>query len=492
MKDYLKQFDTTAEYNTYINGTPDLPNVSLTLDDNEVHYNKYVDYSREYLTFEALESGTFTLTVPTSVTSSYMTSVSYSTDDGANWVTTMIDNTAQTITTPTINAGDKVLWKGIGINASNNSYYSYSIFSSTGDFNVSGNIMSFFYGDNFVGQTDFPSRNQGYFFYRMFYGCIDLISAANLILPATTLATYCYSGMFQGCTSLTTAPELPATTLSVRCYQEMFQGCTSLTTAPELPATTLAQTCYFSMFKGCTSLTTAPELPATTLASGCYSSMFSGCTAITSVPSNYLPVTTLAQSCYSGMFKDCRALTTAPELPATTLADYCYREMLKNTRITTLPELPATTLAQSCYREMFTGCTAITSVPSNYLPVTTLANSCYYSMFQDCRALTTAPELPATTLTSECYSSMFNGCTSLTTAPELPATTLANYCYQSMFYGCRNINSITMLATDISATNCLFNWVNGVAATGTFTKAASATIPTGLNGIPSGWTVVDA
>ena len=34
----------------------------------------------------------------------------------------------------------------------------------------------------------------------------------------------------------------------------MFQGCTSLTQAPELPATTLASYCYYSMFSGCTSL----------------------------------------------------------------------------------------------------------------------------------------------------------------------------------------------------------------------------------------------
>lgn len=36
----------------------------------------------------------------------------------------------------------------------------------------------------------------------------------------------------------------------------MFNGCTSLTTAPELPATTLAQGCYSNMFKGCSSLNT--------------------------------------------------------------------------------------------------------------------------------------------------------------------------------------------------------------------------------------------
>ena len=34
----------------------------------------------------------------------------------------------------------------------------------------------------------------------------------------------------------------------------MFNGCTSLTAAPELPATTLTKDCYYAMFSGCTSL----------------------------------------------------------------------------------------------------------------------------------------------------------------------------------------------------------------------------------------------
>ena len=89
--------------------------------------------------------------------------------------------------------------------------------------------------------------------------------------------------MFNGCTSLTTAPALPVTTLTGSCYKSMFQGCTSLTTAPALPATTLTNSCYSSMFKGCTSLTTAPVLPATTLTGFCYQYMFDGCTSLTTV-----------------------------------------------------------------------------------------------------------------------------------------------------------------------------------------------------------------
>ena len=113
-------------------------------------------------------------------------------------------------------------------------------------------------------------------------GDVDLLLDYSTVKGGNrpSMANYCYSYMFRGCTSLTTAPSLPATTLADYCYSYMFRGCTSLTTAPSLPATTLKPNCYYSMFRGCTSLTTAPSLPATTLANYCYSSMFQGCRKI--------------------------------------------------------------------------------------------------------------------------------------------------------------------------------------------------------------------
>ena len=268
-----------------------------------------------------------------------------------------------------------------------------------------------------------------------------LVDYENYAAVSTANARFCR--LFEGCESLTSAPELPATTLADFCYYNMFRSCTSLTAAPELPATTLAEYCYYLMFYYCTSLTVAPELPATTLANDCYESMFRLCTSLTVAPE--LPATTLAESCYECMFYDCTKLTTAPELPATTLADFCYRYM-----------------------------------------------------FWNCPNLTMAPELPATTLARYCYANMFYGCTSLTTAPELPATTLVDHCYYEMFQNCTNLRNIIVLATDISAKDCLTDWVSGVASSGTFTKAASliqgsetGQIPTGTSGIPEGWTVVN-
>ena len=127
------------------------------------------------------------------------------------------------------------------------------------------------------------------------------------------------------------------------------------------------------------------------------------------------------------------------------------------------------------------------------LPATALTEACYSSMFSNCTSLVTAPELPATTLTIACYMSMFQGCTSLTTAPELPATTLVNNSYNSMFRGCTNLNYIKCLATtNIAGTNA-YNWLYGVASSGTFVKSPNASSwSTGASGIPTNWTVQDA
>ena len=92
-----------------------------------------------------------------------------------------------------------------------------------------------------------------------------------------------FYGLFKDCKALTSAPELPATKLASDCYSCMFKGCTNLNTAPALPATTLAEFCYQGMFKGCTNLKTAPALPAETLVYHCYQSMFGECTNLTSV-----------------------------------------------------------------------------------------------------------------------------------------------------------------------------------------------------------------
>ena len=151
--------------------------------------------------------------------------------------------------------------------------------------------------------------------------------------------------------------------------------------------------------------------------------------------------------------------------------------------------LPATALTEGCYLGLLAD-TSITIAPK--LPATSLAKSCYWNIFLRCTNLVTPSELPATTMKESCYRAMYYG-TSITTAPDLPATTLANYCYYQMFDQTSTLNYIKCLATNISATDCCRTWVRGVAATGTFVKASSMNSwPTGVAGIPEGWTVQNA
>lgn len=166
---------------------------------------------------------------------------------------------------------------------------------------------------------------------------------------------------------------------------------------------------------------------------------------------------------FSNLFYGCTSLVSAPLLPNLVMSEYGYASMFRNTAIATPPALPATTLA----------------------------NACYYAMFYNCQQLTTAPTLPATTLVNNCYTFMFAYCSSLTSAPDLNAATLMNYCYDRMFQNCSRITYVKCLATDISATNCLQNWLNGVSSTGTFIQAEGVEWPRGASGIPTGWVDVE-
>ena len=231
-----------------------------------------VDYSKQYLTFEVVNGGNITITASNTDVAK---TIQYSTDNGSTWTSLTTSTTAQELG-GTLSAGDKVLVKGTNTTYGTSSYY--NSFGGTANVNVYGNIMSLIYGDNFVDKKTLTDR---YTFYRLFPSYTNLLSAKNLILPATTLTSNCYAYMFYGCTSLVNPPQLPATVLAIGCYDDMFAGCTSLIIAPELPATTLAIYCYDSMFLSCISLTTAPILPATTLVRYCYFRMFEGCTNLT-------------------------------------------------------------------------------------------------------------------------------------------------------------------------------------------------------------------
>lgn len=277
------------------------------------------NYYNDYLTFEAIESGTFQFVGYSD------NSLSYSLDSGSTWTTL-----ASGVNTPTVSAGSKILWKGSNLLVGNTTADpGIGKFTASGNFNIEGNIKSLILDDNFTQDADLSSDSNKFLFSNLFDGCTKIISAENMKLPTVYYPYGMTRAMFINCTEMTTAPsELPGLTLSVNCYLAMFQGCTKLTKAPyTLPATTLAQGCYAQMFQNCSSLVIPPsEIAAPTMELYCYQYMFNGCTSLATAPVISATSINGTANC-SNMFKGCVSLTSAPILRPTTLTTNCYRYM---------------------------------------------------------------------------------------------------------------------------------------------------------------------
>lgn len=174
-------------------------------------------YSAMPLTFEIISAGTITYThnfpIPKPI---------YYRKNEGSW--TIIQNNNNGATTINVEEGDIVEFKG------NNDTYAqshtiYDTFSgSTAIFNAYGNIMSLVYGDVLTGGTSLSA----YAFFNLF-AYTKITSAENLILPAQTLSSYSYGGLFEYCTRLLTGPELPANSVQSTSYGFMFMGCSHLT-----------------------------------------------------------------------------------------------------------------------------------------------------------------------------------------------------------------------------------------------------------------------
>ena len=237
--------------------------------------------------------------------------IEVSTDDGLTW-TSKSSSTGGTVL-GTLQVGDTMLIRG------DNSTYSTgtaasNIFTSSGNFELSGNIMSLISSSDFEGLNDLSGT---WAFANMFSSCTGLVSVDNLIIPATGLTEGCYYQTFIGC-SFVNPLQLPATTLAPSCYRGMFNRCANMTNPPLLAPTVLASGCYRYMFAYCTALTSAPELPAQTLVDQCYFAMFSGCTNLnyikclaTSVSASQCKESWVAGVSSSGTFVKSSSITTS-------------------------------------------------------------------------------------------------------------------------------------------------------------------------------------
>ena len=207
--------------------------------------------------------------------------------------------------------------------------------------------------------------------------------------------------------------------------------------------------------------------------------------------SNYPNLSSLSAYAFAGLFQGNTNLRSHDYLDLTlgaeSVGDGTCQEMFAGcSGLKRAPLLPATTLGTGCYVSMFSECTSLTEAPA--LNAKNLAAECYSGMFRSCTSLVTAPELPATNLAEGCYMNMFDNCKALASAPELKAAKLVSGCYAYMFRDCTLLGNVTCLATNPGA-GYTDDWLSGVPSSGTFVKKSGVTWPTGISGIPTGWTV---
>lgn len=254
---------TNVEHAQGVNGIP-------------IGWECVTNFANMYFTIESLQDSN-AIRMQRSKTPNNPT-LSYSLDDGETWTTTTISGT---VTFATINTGDKIIFKGNNTKFAS-AWDTYNYFNATKQFKVYGNIMSIINGDDFKENSEFNSSSTHHFagLFRTTY----IVDSSNLILPALTIYSSSYNGMFRGATALQYGPQMLATTpTGTEACSSMFEGCINLEEPIEINFTTLAKQCCFRMF--CMNrtakittpkMTKSPILRCTEGAEDCYKEMFEG------------------------------------------------------------------------------------------------------------------------------------------------------------------------------------------------------------------------
>lgn len=214
--------------------------------------------------------------------------------DGVNWNTYTVVNYGDTPNVVNLPANGNIYLKGLNTNGfinKNIKDYGQAIYISlSDDYSVGGNILSLCYDDNFTTTT--PTN---LYFYRGIFGG-KLISAANLILPNSLFNSNNILGLlFYRCSYLITPPDLSNLT-TVNCtlptgwgsqdpVTGLFSGCTSLSSVANLSNLTSSNKTFNGMYQNCSSLTVGEDLRnfTTDTSSIAFTLFYSGCSNLSTV-----------------------------------------------------------------------------------------------------------------------------------------------------------------------------------------------------------------
>lgn len=361
--DELRKFKLEPLYQSFKNNENTYLHTAYVEADNKVHYytdEDVRDYSKEYFTIESLEDGNEIKWISTQATSARYQDISISVDLGKTWNTYKANITG--VLVATLNKGDKLFAKGT--NSGYGTANGQTKFISSKKFIVYGNIMSL------INESTYKTNKTlgSYAFAKAFYQNLNLISAENLILPATTLADSSYSSMFNGCTNLLYSPKvLPATSVPINAYNSMFNNCPAMLTAPEILGTTFAQSAVYGTFNGDRSIKEI-KLSSNITCTGntSFYRSFQDCASLEKINSKLTLTVSSGSQCFQETFNRCYNLKGPIELHLSGAEYRSFQSIFYSCSSLDNVSLDSTIW----YQQMFQGCSKLTNLTVLTSPTT--------------------------------------------------------------------------------------------------------------------------
>lgn len=292
----------------------------------------------DYLSFTDVSGAANTLSLTKTGTPPSV-SLEYSTDKNT-WTTW---EETEGVRSVEILANGTVYLKGDNVNGFAVDSSNYFKFSSTGNVNADGDMMSII---NKNGSNTVPA----YAFCNMFNSMNTLKKAPAV--NATTYGSYCFRTTFNGCRNLNDISNFKIVNPSFpdnSSYQFFgtFLGCWGLTTVDVFNRSTVvcsAESTYNQMFAYCTGLTSTPEFTISNTSQGAFIGMFQNCTALTDISNIHFNATTIESGMFRNTFKGCTSLVSGLDIRS------------------------ATILQNNGLAEMYNGCSSLTTA---YAPTVT-------------------------------------------------------------------------------------------------------------------------
>lgn len=305
--------------------------------------------------------------------------------------------------------------------------------------------------------------------------CTNLVDASSLIFNVDNAANSAFSYMFENCSSLVYTPRFNSTgmTIGTETFRGTFRN-TAITTAPTIIVSnfvTGSTNNFRDCFYGCSNLTdiSGIAINATDIPTACFINTCYGCLSLTkAVP---MTVNTVQRDSFNATYEGCIALNdiTGFVINATEYFETTFRRTFYNCTSLTkaLPMTIATLSGIGTFNSTYDGCSSLSDISGVHITATTAGSGSFKIMFRG-TAITESPDL-----------------SSLTTLYGIGDQSNGSFAY--MFQNCANLKKITV---GFSSWNSAYTyqWVNGVSSTGDFYNLGGATISSGNNGRPSGWT----